>query len=861
MPQAFGRYRLLAPLDTTDEVQSFRGALPGLEGYERPVVVRMLSHDARRDAEAVDRFFTRARAAEAVQHPNAVPIFEIGQAVDGTPFMVEGWVPGPSLAALVRGVRRAGLGLPPWFCLHVASEVVAVLDHAVAAGVYHGRIDAARVRLSYDGEIRLNGFGQRVPIDDVAAVRLLLLQEMDLAPTTFRTIQLWLDGRESMGLERLHHLLVEARSALKTRVTLLDMASALTSIEADALGWADEVEPTPEPRTDPVDSSAGSSAGSASELGAGDAPAPATDPMSPPDGSHSHASSVSDSRLPSTDPIAGSRLQAASVPESRVRSLTPPNAGSRSEASSGDGARLLPFVDPRSRPLPSITPVGLPSVPSTDPEGSPSTDPEGSPSMDLEGSPSMDPEGSPSTDLEGSPSTDLEGSPSMEHRGPPSTDPVGSPTESVVSPLADASSPASDPIISSSAIRAMPAPRNPPVAGAVSTSADAAPRTDPVDALHLESWHEVESEAVTVQMHADAIPIPMPSSIVTSMPSPGAMTFDPTGFGDREPTDPSRPPVDLMPTLEIHPGRRGDVQLWLEVPPTIVGPRRLDEGLRLIRELGSVRKGLSLSVDGLRFSPLPRVARQLGDALPALGSLDPGAPVQGVLADTTALQVIGGRARARATGRLTFVRHEPDFPERITLDLIDGRLVSAMASSAPLSAWARLLRDAELPEGMAARAFAVVVSEELAITDVGGPLLLTALTQARAQEAEAHLDAVLGWSWARYAFTPGPPLPTSERVTDVSLMPRLYSFVHGKESPTALRARLSPVLTRPLERADDFDVVLSRLKLPSALLSFAARLGHGDAPRDALSKANAAEEPQALAVTYVLVQLGALIPA
>ena len=849
MPQAFGRYRLLAPLDTTEEVQSFRGALPGLEGYERPVVVRMLSHDARRDAEAVDRFFTRARAAEAVQHPNAVPIFEIGQAVDGTPFMVEGWVPGPSLAALVRGVRRAGLGLPPWFCLHVASEVVAVLDHAVAAGVYHGRIDAARVRLSYDGEIRLNGFGQRVPIDDVAAVRRLLLQEMDLAPTTFRTIQPWLDGRESIGLERLHHLLVEARSALKTRVTLLDMASALTSIEADALGWADEVEATPEPRTDPVDSPAGSASG----LGADDAPAPATDPISPPAGSQSHASSIADSRLPSTDPIAGSRLQASSVPDSRVRSLTSPPAGSRSEASSGDGARLLPFVDPRSRPLPSITSVGLLSVPSTDPEDSPSTDSEVSPSTDPEVSPSTDPEGSPSMDSEGSPSTDPQSL--------PLTDPVGSPTVSVASSSTDAGSPASDPIISSSAIRAMPALRNPSVAGAVSTSADAEPRTDPVDALHLESWQEVESEAVTVQMQADAIPIPMPSPIVTSMPSAGAMTFDPTGFADREPTDPSRPPVDLMPTLEIHPGRRGDVQLWLEVPPTIVGPRRLDEGLRLIRELGSVRKGLSLSVDGLRFSPLPRVARQLGDALPALGSLDPGAPVQGVLADTTALQVIGGRARARATGRLTFVRHEPDFPERVTLDLIDGRLVSAMASSAPLSAWARLLRDAELPEGMAARAFAVVVSEELAITDVGGPLLLTALTQARAQEAEAHLDAVLGWSWARYAFTSGPPLPTSERVTDVSLMPRLYSFVHGKESPTALRARLSPVLTRPLERADDFDVVLSRLKLPSALLSFAARLGHGDAPRDALSKANAAEEPQALAVTYVLVQLGALIPA
>lgn len=333
-------------------------------------------------------------------------------------------------------------------------------------------------------------------------------------------------------------------------------------------------------------------------------------------------------------------------------------------------------------------------------------------------------------------------------------------------------------------------------------------------------------------------------------------------FDEHEPTEPVGASLDRMPTMEIHAGRRREVELWLEVPPTVVGPRRLEEGLRLIRELGTARKGLSLSVDGRRFLPVFRVARQLSDGLGMTGPLDASAPLQGTLTDTTTpLQVIGERARAGSTGKLTFLRHEPDFPERVSFDLVEGRMVDATGSSAPLAAWSRLLADPHLPEGMAARAFAVVVGEDLPISDVGSPTLLAALTRARAHEAEAQLEAVLSWSWARFAFAPGPAIPAGDRVTDTILLPKLAAWVRAHHSASELRDRLMPVFARPLERAEDFDVVVGHLKLTASLWAFVSRLGRGDPPRDALRAATVKDEAQALAVAHTLVELGVLIPA
>ena len=698
MPQTFGRYRLLAPLGHDAEAEVFRGALPGLDGFEKPVVIRRLADPERHGSAAIARFMDRAHAAASVQHPNAVQVFEVGNGPNGEPFMVEGWVPGPSLDALLRRVRQAGHRLPTWFALHVAGEVLAALVYGAAKGVTHGDIEADRIRLSYDGEVRLTGFGQRVAAQDHLAVRDLLCETMGLATDTAdlpESIRSWIGGREQGDLSTCHRWVRQARAALKPRVTLLDVTATISAIEADAHDWCDEI---PESLAKP--------ASSASE----------------------------------------DRIVTAAIPRIEDGPVTAPG------------------------PTEKTTTTGCPSA--TDGAERAGEDEQ---TADLLRPPPMTP-------------TLFDFAPSVEE--PPAVEP-----SSTAAPSAEIASP----------------------------------------------------------------PAVAPSDASLSLPSAFAA---PPAFSEGDPTDPSRSPVEVTPTMEIRPGRRADVQVWLEVPPAVVGPRRLDEGLRLIRELGAVRQDLSLSVNGQHFVPLQRVARQLQDSLQTVGDLDPAAPVQGVLADKTVLQVIGERARARDTGRLTFQRHEPDFPERISLDLVDGHLVDGAASTAPLSAWTKLLTDADLPDGVALRAFAVVIAEDIPIADVGSPLLLTALTQARAECAEAQLDVVLGWPWARFTFVPRPAPVVADRVTDVPLLSKLWQWVLENEKASVLLSRLSPVLHRTMTRSDDFEVVLSRLRPSPELMAFANRLGHGDAARDALNQIESTQpEPHALALTYVLVQLGALIPA
>ena len=715
LPQVFGRYRLLAPLSGDAGTEVFRGALPGLGGYEKPVVIRRLrADDARQDA-AVERFFARAQAAASIQHPNAVPVFEIGTGPQGQPFMVEGWVSGPSLQALMRRVRGADQQLPTWFTLHVANEVLAALVHGADKGVAHGALKAEQVRLSYDGEIRLTGFGQRAAADDPAAVRALICDDMALsidAPDLPASLRPWLAGDVNGDLTACLGWVQDGLDRLKVRRTLVDVAGALASIEAAVHGW----------------------------------PKSATFDATPVRLEAENASVPVHRGIPRTEWRA-----AAAVPHEDALGRVPHE----------DALGRVPHEDALGR-VPHEDALGR--VPHEDALGRvPHEDALGRVPHEAHGD-----------------GRSIEG---------PSTVPDA--------PVVD------------------------------------------------------EFRAVALASEALTDPVPRPS---TSLPA-----WD--DFAESEPTDPSRPPVELSPTVEIRPGRRGDVRLWLEVPPAVVGPRRLQEGLRLIRELGAMREGLSLSVDGQLFCALTRVAQQLGEALPDPGPLDPEAPVQGMLTDRSALQIIADRAQVRATGRLTFARHEPDAPERVSFEFVEGNLVGAMASTAPLAAWSRMLSDPDLPVGMAVRAFAVVVSEDLPIAEVGSPLLLAALMNARAEQAQQQLDDVMGWTWARYAFVPGSPTPLSDRVTDLPVLPRVLQWMFAPTQEAIVLARLVPHLDCPMERSDDFDEVLSRLRAAPSLLSFASQLGHGGTPRDALTHVDVQDDAKARALISLLVDLSVLTPA
>jgi serine/threonine protein kinase len=95
-----GKYRLDALLGAGGMGEVYRAENLGLG---RSVAIKLLREEHGETAEVVMRFLREARAANIVRHPNVVDVLDIGQAEDGTPFIVQELLEGEDLARYVHG--------------------------------------------------------------------------------------------------------------------------------------------------------------------------------------------------------------------------------------------------------------------------------------------------------------------------------------------------------------------------------------------------------------------------------------------------------------------------------------------------------------------------------------------------------------------------------------------------------------------------------------------------------------------------------------------------------------------------------------------------------------------------------------
>ncbi len=130
LPRRFGHYELLAEIARGGMGVVYKARQIGPNGQTlRPVALKMILAGGEASPEVIQRFWIEAQTASALNHPNVVRIFEVGE-IEGRPFFSMELVEAGSLSDLVRNgpLRPAEAA---WLVEQIAGGVQAVHEQGV----------------------------------------------------------------------------------------------------------------------------------------------------------------------------------------------------------------------------------------------------------------------------------------------------------------------------------------------------------------------------------------------------------------------------------------------------------------------------------------------------------------------------------------------------------------------------------------------------------------------------------------------------------------------------------------------------------------------------------------------------------
>src|SRR5438552_283600 len=155
MPQT-GQYRRVGKFELHELIGE--GAMGTVwKAYDsviRRFVALKLLPRAGRSADARDRFMREARAAGALQHPNIVTIYDLGESDDQL-FIAMELVDGRDLSSLIALSEPLALERK----LDMVIEVLQGLSYAHERGVIHRDVKPSNVRIASDGSVKIMDFG------------------------------------------------------------------------------------------------------------------------------------------------------------------------------------------------------------------------------------------------------------------------------------------------------------------------------------------------------------------------------------------------------------------------------------------------------------------------------------------------------------------------------------------------------------------------------------------------------------------------------------------------------------------------------------------------------------------------------
>jgi serine/threonine protein kinase len=153
----FGSYRILRRLGSGGMGQIYL-ALETRLG--RHTALKFLPPDLLTDEESLRRLEQEARAASALNHPNILTIYEIGE-FHGELFIASEFIEGVTLKKAIQ--RRA---IDGGMAIRIATQIASALTAAHSAGVIHRDLKPANVMVRPDGYIKVIDFGLAKITDD-----------------------------------------------------------------------------------------------------------------------------------------------------------------------------------------------------------------------------------------------------------------------------------------------------------------------------------------------------------------------------------------------------------------------------------------------------------------------------------------------------------------------------------------------------------------------------------------------------------------------------------------------------------------------------------------------------------------------
>jgi serine/threonine protein kinase len=146
----FDRYQIISPIGSGGMGEIYLAQDIRLN---RKVAIKLLPDKYTKDPERLRRFEQEAQAASALNHPNIITIYEIGEA-EGRHFIATEYIEGSTVRR-----RMVGTKLALNEVLEIALQVVSALAAAHTAGIIHRDIKPENIMIRPDGYVKVLDFG------------------------------------------------------------------------------------------------------------------------------------------------------------------------------------------------------------------------------------------------------------------------------------------------------------------------------------------------------------------------------------------------------------------------------------------------------------------------------------------------------------------------------------------------------------------------------------------------------------------------------------------------------------------------------------------------------------------------------